>query len=91
MLASELLNTLMKNLGDNKADVTKESDEASKLEKDKHHNHEITHHFKLTQTTEGEVTSTDIDDDKKVKSVEKKKKKKRGCFASCFGKRGEDE
>ena len=77
MLASELLTTLMKNLGENKAEVSKESDEASKLEKDKHHGHEITHHFKLTQTTEGEVSTKDNDDDVKVTHVEKKKKK--GC------------
>lgn len=92
MLASELLNALTKNLqGENKASGEKESDDVERVVKEHHHGHEITHHFKVTQTTEGELSTKDTDDNNYAKQTEKKKKKRCNCLLSCFGRGGNNE
>lgn len=86
MLTPELLNAFTKSLqGDNKAKGEKESEEINRVEKEHRHGHEIVHHFKVTQTTEGEISRKDTDDTNHVAKEEKKRKKRCNCLLSCFG------
>ena len=69
---------------DLKADDTNNSHDASL----QGHQKELTHHFKVTRTTEVDVSTKEDVQDIEDKKKEKTTKKRRGCFSSCFGKPG---
>ncbi len=47
--------------------------------------HNITHAFKITQTLEGTMHTSDDTEERSYVEVKQSKEKKRSCFSGCFG------